>query len=170
MLLSALIMVCLALIIMPIINFTASNGGGSGANDDNDGMSTLQGTDAHYYLRDIFNLTVGLFACFLALSETASLTNECNRCIEVVFDLHKDTPWVPPIKGHLVLRDYVCSPQYASKFGFTIFGTKIENKHIAVSGGFCCSCCSVRISKWLTSTTALFCRPSATSWRAFFLR
>ena len=111
-LLSALIMVCAALIVMPIINFMSA-GAVSTDDDGTGGFALLHGSDIHYYLRgmcapttasqrmchttayhsrrfpttltDIFNLTVGIVAIFLALMETASLTNECNRCIEKIF-------------------------------------------------------------------------------------
>lgn len=144
-LLSGLIMVCLALIVLPIVHFTTPNSAGltssvgnddadAGDDDDDDDSMFLHGSDIHYYLRDLFNIVVGFSAIYLALSETASLTNECEHCAEVIFELHKSTPWVPPLKGHCALRDYVCSPQYTSKFGFTIMGMKIENQHLATFG------------------------------------
>lgn len=137
-LLSALVMVCLTLILMPVIHFSSKVGGDalddSTGNNDDAALLFLQGTDLHYYLRDIFNMTVGICACYLALSETASLTNECERCLEVVLCLHKSKPWLPPLQGHCALRDFMCSQQYSAYFGFTIMGTKIENKHLATFG------------------------------------
>ena len=130
-LLSALIMVCLTLILLPVIHFTDSDGMDT-ANDD--GTTYLEGVDMHYYLRDVFNIVVGVCACYLALTETASLTNECERCLEHILSLHKTKYWLPPLRGHVALREFMCSPRYTTYFGFTIMGPKIESKHIATFG------------------------------------
>ena len=60
----------------------------------------------HYYVRDIFCVTLGVFAAFISLFETSRLTSACNSMRRSLADLNcganSEPPWLPPLPAHEV--------------------------------------------------------------------
>jgi hypothetical protein len=130
----SLLLVSMLLIILPIIAI---------------GINPMQ-DEIHYYLRDLFNVVLGVVAAYLCFVETSSVSDTCADCLTTLLDLRvvgtkrqralevgrKDrSHMLPPLKAHSELLQYMLAEPFLSRFGFVMYDVKMDRSHISTFFG-----------------------------------